>query len=97
MNRADILSKLKKCQILFNRAYQHNVGILTIKALQKERDDFLLELLGLTDIKIDLVDKLYLLYFNLILKAVREGNKTEEEFYQLKLTEVKLAKVNNAL
>jgi len=88
-------NKLKKCQAEFNGSYQDNQFALT-KRLQEERDDLLLQLLGPTEDKSQ-SEKLYLIYFNLMLKSVREGNKTEEKYYKVKAAEVRNALRTNEI
>lgn len=87
MSNTTTLSKLRECQSKFNEAFSRSLSA-AIRRLQEERDDLLLQLIGPTG-NWSQLNRLYLIYYDLMLKATREGNKTELSFYKSKVTEVK--------
>jgi len=92
-SKSVIRSKLRKCQSQFNESWGRNLTA-DVRRLQKERNDFLLGLLGPTGDN-DQLHKLYLIYYDLMLKAMRGNNHNEIDYYKAKIAEVKYALRSN--
>lgn len=81
--REKLIRDLHSCQKKFNEAMGRNFHH-AVRMLGEMRDDILLQLLGTGDLQ-----KLENIYFNLMLKSVRENNFSEELFYKEKLNGVR--------